>query len=66
MDTSHGCFKSGRKRRVWHVASTYEISVGKPEGNRPLGRCMCRWEYLTDLRETGREVVNTAMKLRVP
>jgi hypothetical protein len=23
----------------------YRVLVGKPEGNRPLGRPRCRWEY---------------------
>jgi hypothetical protein len=22
----------------------YRVLVGKPEGQRPLGRCRCRWE----------------------
>jgi len=36
--------KSGRKRRVWHVAfmgdrtGTYRIFVAKSEGKTPLGR----------------------------
>jgi hypothetical protein len=38
----------------------YNILVGKPEGKRPLGRPMRRWEYTIrkDLREIGREVVD--------
>jgi hypothetical protein len=33
----------------------YKVFVGKPEGKRPLGRPMRRWEngIRTDLRETG-------------
>jgi hypothetical protein len=31
------------------------VSVGKPEGNRPLGRLRCRWEdnIKVDLQEVG-------------
>jgi hypothetical protein len=33
--------------------NAYRISVGKPEGKRPLGRSRCRWVYSikVDLRE---------------
>jgi hypothetical protein len=33
----------------------YRVLVEKPEGNRPLGRPMCRWEdgMRMDLRENG-------------
>jgi hypothetical protein len=33
----------------------YRVSVGKPEGNRPLGRPRCRWEdnIRMDLQEVG-------------
>jgi hypothetical protein len=33
----------------------YKVLVGKPEGNRPLGRPSCRWEngVRMDLREIG-------------
>jgi hypothetical protein len=24
--------------------NAYKVLVGKPEGNRPLGICRCRWE----------------------
>jgi hypothetical protein len=38
------------------MRNTYKISVGRPEGKRPLGRPMHRWEdnIRIDLRETGR------------
>jgi hypothetical protein len=42
--------KSRRKRWAGHVArmgdgrSVYRVLVGKPEGNRPLGRRRRRWE----------------------
>jgi hypothetical protein len=32
--------------------NAYKILVGKPEGNRPLGRPRCRWVDM-DLREIG-------------
>jgi len=32
----------------------YRCLVGKPEGNRPLGRPRCRWENIKmDLQEVG-------------
>jgi hypothetical protein len=51
--------KSRRMRWAGHVArkekkrKVYRISVGKPEGARPLGRPRCRWEdnIKMDLRE---------------
>jgi hypothetical protein len=42
--------KSRRMRWAGHVArmgekrNAYRILVGKPEGKRPLGRPICRWE----------------------
>jgi hypothetical protein len=35
--------------------NTYSISVGKPEGKRPVGRPRCRWvdNFKMDLREIG-------------
>jgi hypothetical protein len=41
--------KSRRMRWAGHVArmgekrNLYRLLVGKPEGNRPLGRPRCRW-----------------------
>jgi hypothetical protein len=54
-----GVIKSRRMRWVGHVArmgegrGVYRVSVGKPEGKRPLGRPRRRWEYNInlDLRE---------------
>jgi hypothetical protein len=34
--------------------NAYRIFVGKPEGNRPLGRPRCRWE--DDIRMNLREI----------
>jgi hypothetical protein len=53
--------KSRRMRWAGHVArmgetrNAYRIFVGKPEGNRPLGRPRCRWvdNIKTDLRYDG-------------
>jgi hypothetical protein len=35
--------------------NVYSVLMGKPEGKRPLGRPMCRWEdgIRMDLREIG-------------
>jgi hypothetical protein len=57
----------------------YRDLVGKPEGQRPLGRSRCRWEdnIKIDLQEVGwfdlvqdrdrwGALVNTVMNLRVP
>ena len=51
--------KSRRLRWAEHVAcmeesrNAYRVSVGKPEGKRPLWRSKCRWEdsIKMDLRE---------------
>jgi hypothetical protein len=53
--------KSRRMRWAGHVArigegrKVYRVSVGKPEGKRPLGRPRRRWEdgIKMDLREIG-------------
>jgi hypothetical protein len=53
--------KSRRMRWAGHMAhmgeerKVYNVSVGKPEGKRPLGRPRCRWEdgVRMDLMETG-------------
>ena len=54
--------KSGRMRWVGHVAcmgegrGMHRVLVGKPEGKRPLGRPILRWEdnIKMDLQEVGR------------
>jgi hypothetical protein len=53
--------KSRRMRWVGHVAcigeerKVYKVSMGKPEGKRPLGKARHRWEdrIRMDLREIG-------------
>jgi hypothetical protein len=58
--------KSRRMRWVEHVArmgegrGVYSVLVGRPEGKRPLGRPVCRWEdnIRLDLRETGIDGAN--------
>jgi hypothetical protein len=58
----------GEKRNV------YRLLVGKPEGNRPLGRPRCRWidNIKMDVLEIGLNVVDwigldqEIMNLRVP
>jgi hypothetical protein len=53
--------KLRKMRWVGHVArmgeerKVYRVLMGKPEGNRPLGRQRRRWEdgIKIDLRETG-------------
>jgi hypothetical protein len=43
------CSSDGERRWV------YKVLMGKPEGNRPLGRPRCRWEdnIKMDLQEAG-------------
>jgi hypothetical protein len=45
------------------IKSVYKALVGKPEGNRPLGKPRRRWEYniKMDLQEVGREGVWTGL-----
>jgi hypothetical protein len=35
---------AGHVARMWEMRNAYRISVGKPEGTRPLGRPRLRWE----------------------
>jgi transcription termination factor 2 len=52
--------KSRRMRWAGHVArmgetrSAYRILVGKPKGNRPLGKSRCRW--LDDIKIDSRHI----------
>jgi hypothetical protein len=58
--------KSRRMRWAGHVArmkegrGVYRVSVGRPEGKRPLERSRCRWEdnIKMDLREIGIDGAN--------
>jgi hypothetical protein len=58
--------KSRKMRWVEHVArmgekrNVYKLLVGKPEGERPLGRPRCRWidNIKMDLLEIGLNVVD--------
>jgi hypothetical protein len=58
--------KSRRMRWAGHAArmgegrGVYRVSVGRPEGKRPLGRPRSRWEdnINMDLREIGIDGVN--------
>jgi hypothetical protein len=66
---------------VVHIGGTYKsgvdrVLVGKPEGKRPLGRPMRRWEEVgwgglnwTDLaqdRDRWQALVNVVINLQVP
>ena len=46
---------AGHVEHVGHRRSVYRVSVGKPEGTRPLGRPRRRWEdnIKVDLQEVG-------------
>jgi hypothetical protein len=35
---------AGHVARMGETRNAYTAMVGKPEGNRPLGRPRCRWE----------------------
>ena len=46
---------AGRVARLGERRGVYEVSVGKPEGKRPLGRHRRRWEdnIKMDFQEVG-------------
>jgi hypothetical protein len=47
---------AGHVARIGEERGVYRVLVGKPEGNRPLGRPRHRWEdnIKVDLQEVGR------------
>ena len=47
--------RAGHVARIWESRGVYRVLVGKPEGNRPPGKPMCRWEdnIKLDLQEAG-------------
>jgi hypothetical protein len=46
---------AGHVARMWRKRGAYSILIGKPAGNRPLGRQRCRWveSIQMNLREIG-------------
>jgi len=46
---------AGHVTGIGERRGVYRVLVGKPEGKRPLGRPMCRWEdnIKMDLQEMG-------------
>jgi hypothetical protein len=69
--------KSMRMRWTWYAArvgakrNAYMLLVGKPEGNRPLGRPKRRWvdNIKMDLwrdRDNWRAIMKSVLLLRVP
>jgi hypothetical protein len=62
--------KTKKMRWARHVAhmgdnrNAYRVLVGKPEEKRPLGGM--DWIHLAQDRDQWRDLVNTAMNLRVP
>ena len=46
---------AGHVARMGEERGVYRVSVGKPEGRRPLGRPRCRWvdNIRMDLQEVG-------------
>jgi hypothetical protein len=35
--------RAGHVAQMWEKRNIYRLLVGKPEGNRPLGRPRCKW-----------------------
>jgi hypothetical protein len=46
---------AGHVARIWEERVVHRVLVGKPEGNRPLGRPRRRWEdnIIIDVQEIG-------------
>jgi hypothetical protein len=51
---------AGHVARMWERRDVYRVLVGRPEGNRPLGRPRRKWEdnIKMDLRKTGIDMAN--------
>jgi len=56
----------GHVERMVERRSVYRVLVGKPEGNRPLGKLGCGWEdnIKMDLQEVGCGVWTGSSRLR--
>jgi hypothetical protein len=52
---------AGHVARMGAKRNVYRLLVGKPDGERPLGRPRCRWisNIKMDLLETGLSVVDS-------
>jgi hypothetical protein len=62
---------AGRVVRKGERRNAYRVSVGKPEGKKPLVRPRHRWEnvdwnHLAKVRVLWRAFVNTVMNIRIP
>jgi hypothetical protein len=62
---------AGHAEPMREMRNAYNILVGKPEGERPLGKSRRRWErilgmYLAQNRDKGWVLVKTVMSLRLP
>jgi hypothetical protein len=44
----------GHVARTWERRGLYRVLVGKPEGERSIGRPRRRWEDKLDLQKVGR------------
>jgi hypothetical protein len=56
---------AGHVARMWEERGVYRVSVGRPEGKRPLGRPRHRWEnnikmYLREIGIDGRNWIRLA------
>jgi hypothetical protein len=60
MIKSRRMWWAGHVARIWEGRGVYRVSVGRPEGKRPLGRPRRRWEdnIKLDLKEIGIDGAN--------
>ena len=58
---------AGHVARMWESRGVYGVLVGKPEGNRPLGRPRRKWEdnIKVDVLEVGRGAWTGSICLRI-